>query len=69
MKIRVDFTIEIHPDSIEFLKELSGLEGPSALELRGYVRGEAEDSLCQYLEMSGVHLRRVRSVYGEGEYA
>lgn len=72
MKIRVDFTVEIDDaDSLAILRDLeSGTaldvgEGRAGIrEMREYVRAEAEDSLCGYLEGNGVKLRRVRSVYG-----
>jgi hypothetical protein len=67
MKIRVDFTIEVHPDSLDVLRELA--QETDLGELRSYVRGEAEDALRQYLEMNGVNVRRMRGVYGPGEWA
>lgn len=66
MKIRIDFTVEIDPACLDTLRELAG--ETSAEELRSYVRGEAEEALWSYLEGSGVRMRRVRSVYGEGTW-
>ena len=65
MRIRVDFTIDVPPESMDALRELAG-EGSdgSVTELRGYVRGEAEDYIYAYLEGNGVGFSRVRSVYG-----
>jgi hypothetical protein len=64
LRIRVDFTIEVDEASLPFLRELAGDEERSINELRDFVRAEAEDAVCQYLESNGVDLRRVRSAYG-----
>lgn len=64
LRIRVDFTIEVDEPSLPFLRELAGDEEHTINDLRSFVRGEAEDAVCQYLESNGVDLRRVRSAYG-----
>jgi hypothetical protein len=64
LRIRVDFTIEVDNASIPFLHELAGDEPHKINDLRQFVAAEAEDAVCQYLEMNGVDLTRVRSAYG-----
>lgn len=64
LRVRPDFSIEIHPDSLDALRGLAaGAE--TAAEMRDFVRAEAEDLLCAYLESNGINLRRIRSAYGE----
>jgi hypothetical protein len=65
LRIRVNFTIGVDDASIPFLRELAGDEAHTINELRQFVSAEAEDAVCQYLEMNGVDVTRVRSAYGK----
>jgi hypothetical protein len=61
VKIRVDFTLEVSAESLALLRELANVD--STADAVGFVRAEAEDGVCQYLESNGIRLRRVRSAY------
>jgi hypothetical protein len=70
MRIRVDFTVEIDPDHLDRLRELSGNPSASVAEVRGFVQAEAQEHLLGYLDdAGGVRARTIRGPWGETQFA